>query len=74
LLGANPFQWTSPHKGKAGKISALTKARGIGVKNAEALLEHFGSIKNIALAGHEDLKKCPGIGPERAIAILDLMR
>jgi len=73
LLGANPFQWTSPHKGKAGKISALTKARGIGVKNSEALLGHFGSIKNIALAGYEDLLKCPGIGPERAIAVMELL-
>lgn len=74
LLGANPFQWSSPYRGKAGKIKALMGARGIGAKNAEALLEHFGSIKNIALAGHEDLKKCPGIGPERAIAVLELMR
>lgn len=74
LLGANPFQWTSPHKGKAGKISALTKARGIGLKNSEALLGHFGSIKNIALARYEDLLKCPGIGPERAIAVMELMQ
>jgi hypothetical protein len=74
LLGANPFQWSSPYRGKAGKIKALMGARGIGAKNAEALLAYFGSIKNVALAGHEDLKKCPGIGPERAIAILELMR
>ena len=74
LLGANPFQWSSPYRGKAGKIKALMGARGIGAKNAEALLEHFGSIKNIALASYEDLIKCPHIGPERAIAVMDLMK
>lgn len=74
LLGANPFQWSSPYRGKAGKIKALMCARGIGAKNAEALLQHFGNIRNIALAGYEDLKKCPGIGPERAIAIMELMK
>lgn len=74
LLGANPFQWSSPHRGKAGKVKALMGARGIGAKNAEALLQHFGSIRNVALAGYEDLKKCPGIGPERAIAIMELMK
>lgn len=74
LLGANPFQWSSPYRGKAGKIKALMGARGIGVKNAETLLAHFGSIKNVALAGYEDLKGCPGIGPERAVAIMELMK
>jgi len=74
LLGANPFQWSSPYRGKAGKIRALMGARGIGAKNAEALLEHFGSIHNLALADFDALKKCPGIGSERAIAILELMR
>lgn len=74
LLGANPFQWSSPYRGKAGKIKALMGARGIGAKNAEALLAHFGSIRNVALAGYEDLKKCPHIGPERAIAVMELMK
>jgi hypothetical protein len=74
LLGANPFQWSSPYREKAGKIKALMGARGIGVKNAEALLEHFGSIHNLALADFDALKTCPGIGSERAIAILELMR
>jgi len=74
LLGANPFQWSSPYRGKAGKIKALMGARGIGAKNAEALLAHFGSIHNLALADFDSLKECPGIGPERAIAILELMR
>jgi len=74
LLGANPFQWSSPYRGKAGRIKALMGARGIGVKNAEALLEHFGSIHNLALADFDALKTCPGIGSERAIAILELMR
>lgn len=74
LLGANPFQWSSPYRGKAGKIKALMGARGIGAKNAEALLKHFGSIHNLALADYDALQKCEGIGPERAIAILELMR
>lgn len=74
LLGANPFQWASPYRGKAGKIKALMGARGIGAKNAEALLAHFGSIRNIALADYDALKNCKNIGPERAIAILELMK
>lgn len=74
LLGANPFQWSSPHKGKAGKIKAIMGANGIGLKNSEALLQHFGSIRNIALASYDDLIKCPGIGPERAIAVMELMK
>ena len=74
LLGANPFQWSSPHKGKAGKIKAIMGAQGIGLKNSEALLQHFGSIRNIALASYDDLVACPGIGRERAIAIMELMK
>jgi hypothetical protein len=74
LLGANPFQWSSPYRGKAGKIKALMGARGIGVKNAEALLEHFGSIRNISLADYDALKACPNIGPERAISIMEMMK
>lgn len=74
LLGANPFQWSSSHRGKAGKIKALMGARGIGAKNAEALLAHFGSIHNLAMADYDALQKCDGIGPERAIAILELLR
>lgn len=73
LEGGNPFQWTSRHKGKAGKIAALTKATGIGAKNAEALIEHFGSIKRISLASYDDLVGCPGIGRERAIAVMQLL-
>ena len=73
LLGGNPFQWTTPHRGKARKIMALT-GNGIGHKNSEALLNHFGSIRAVALASYDDLVKCPGIGRERAISILELMQ
>ncbi len=73
LEGGDPFQWCSRHKGKARKIKALL-GNGIGSKNAESLIDHFGSIKAIAIANYEDLLKCPGIGPERAISIMELMK
>ena len=72
LEGGDPFQWCSRHKGKARKIKALL-GNGIGQKNAEALLEHFLTIQNIANASFEDLKAVNGIGPERAISIMELM-
>lgn len=73
LGGGNPFQWCSRHKGKARKIKALL-GNGIGPKNAEALLSHFLTIQQIANASYDELLKCPGIGPERAIAIMELMK
>lgn len=73
LEGGDPFQWCSRHRGKARKIKALL-GNGIGQKNAEALLDHFLTIQRIANATYEELVACPGIGPERAIAILDLFK
>lgn len=73
LQGPNPLQWCPRFKGSARKQRALL-GNGIGPKNAEALLKHFGSIRAVALAGYDDLCKCPGIGRERAISILELMQ
>lgn len=73
LEGGDPFQWCSRHKGKARKIRALL-GNGIGPKNAEILLEHFLTIQNIANANFDELKAVKGIGPERAIAIMELMK
>ena len=73
LQGPDPLQWCPRFKGSARKQRALL-GNGIGHKNAEALLNHFGTIRAIALAGFDDLKKCPGIGPERAISIMELFQ
>jgi hypothetical protein len=72
LLGGNPLQWCPRYKGNAGKQKALIGG-GIGEKNAKVLLDHFGTIQNIGNASYDDLLKCPGIGPERAIAIMERM-
>lgn len=73
LQGADPLQWCPRFKGSARRQRALL-GNGIGPKNASALIEHFGSIKHIANANYEDLLKCPGIGPERAISVMELFR
>lgn len=73
LIGGDPFQWCSRHKGKARKIRALL-GNGIGEKNAETLIQRFGNLRNLGNASYEDLLKTPGIGPERAISILELFR
>lgn len=70
--GGNPFQWASRHRGKAGKIQALV-GNGIGAKTAEALLDHFKTLQNIANASYEELQKVPGMGPERSISIMERM-
>jgi ERCC4-type nuclease len=46
---------------------------GIGPKLAKALLKHFGSIKNIADAGAEDLQKVEKIGRKKADLIHDTL-
>jgi hypothetical protein len=71
FMGGDPFQWTSRHKGKARKIRALM-GNGIGMKNAETLLDHFKTVRNVSHASYDDLIAVSGIGRERAIAILEL--
>ncbi len=48
------------------KIYVLTSLPNVGNKLADALLQHFGSIQNIAKSSIIDLKKIPGIGDKKA--------
>lgn len=42
---------------------------GLGAKGRQALLEHFGSLRAIAVASAEQLAEVPGIGSKRAAEI-----
>lgn len=50
------------------RILAL-QCGGIGIKYGQVLLEHFGSLQNIANAAIEDFLKVGGIGEKRAEAL-----
>ncbi|WP_456330323.1 ERCC4 domain-containing protein [Archaeoglobus sp.] len=56
------------------KIAMLTAIPGIGVKKAEKLLEHFGSIQRIANASISELKRVEGIGEKKAREIYRFFR
>jgi len=56
------------------KIAMLTAIPGIGVKKAEKLLEHFGSIQRIANASISELKRVEGIGEKIAREIYRFFR
>lgn len=45
---------------------------GVGPKTAQALLERFGSLRNMFNASEEELYQVPGIGPKRARQLHDL--
>uniref|UniRef100_A0A7E4WBK7 HHH_2 domain-containing protein n=1 Tax=Panagrellus redivivus TaxID=6233 RepID=A0A7E4WBK7_PANRE len=47
-------------------IKFLTAIRAVSNTDAKKLLAHFGSLKNIAQAGKDDLEVCPGLGPIKA--------
>ena len=46
----------------------------IGEEHAKNLIEHFGSIANVAEASVEELLEVPGIGEKRAKRIYDIFR
>jgi Fanconi anemia group M protein len=46
---------------------------GIGQKNAEALLEHFGSVENVMTASKEKIMKVDGFGEVRAEKIREIL-
>lgn len=61
------------HRSKRGKAmlkSALDGVEGLGKAKIEALLEQFGSIKNIRAATAEELTQAKGIGPALAEKIV----
>ena len=49
--------------------SSLDSVSGVGKKRKAMLLKHFGSIKKIRAATHEELSIVPGISPKIARAI-----
>ena len=51
----------------------LQQIEGIGVEKAQALINHFGSIRNVCTAGIKDVRRVPGIGNGLAERIVSLM-
>jgi excinuclease ABC subunit C len=63
------------HRKRARKTtvhSALDDIRGIGKKKKEMLLKHFGSVKKIRAATHDELCALPGITAEIAENIKEI--
>ena len=67
-LGLNGFaveektRWTNPPKSEDRKQRyVLEGLKGIGPKRAGALLERFGTLRNIFNASVEELEQVPGI-------------
>ncbi|MFW0112631.1 excinuclease ABC subunit UvrC [Rothia sp. P5766] len=57
------------HRTKRGREmvkSALDTIDGLGPAKREALIKHFGSLKQLSAADIEELQKVPGIGPSMA--------
>lgn len=53
------------------KVSALNQITGIGAQRRQALLRHFGGVKQVAQAGIEDLTQVAGISAVLAQRIYD---
>jgi ERCC4-type nuclease len=51
---------------------ALAAAPGISTTTARALLAEFGSLINVLLASPAELRRIPGVGPNRCRAIQEL--
>jgi excinuclease ABC subunit C len=56
-------------RGKAALRSTLDGIRGIGSSRRIALLRHFGSVANIALASADELAQAPGMTKAAAAAV-----
>lgn len=57
-------------RGKAMVQSALDGVEGLGPAKREALIKHFGSLKQLAQADAEQLQEVKGVGPAMAEKIL----
>ncbi len=62
---------TSKRRRKQITYSALDKVKGIGSKNKNSLLRHFGGIESLSKANIDQIKSVSGIGSEKAKAIFD---
>jgi DNA excision repair protein ERCC-4 len=51
----------------------LAAVPGISATSARALLAHFGSVAGVLTAGPEEWLEVPGIGPERARALAEVL-
>lgn len=56
-------------RGKAMVASALDGIEGLGPAKREALIKHFGSLKQLSLATEEELQEVNGVGPGLATKI-----
>lgn len=62
-----------PKGKKARQLGLLQSFPGVGADRARRLLEHFGSIRQLAFAHPSDVAQVPGIGPKTAESIRDLL-
>jgi len=62
---------TSKRRRKQITYSALDKIKGIGSKNKNSLLRHFGGIESLSKANIDQIKSVSGIGSEKAKAIFE---
>ena len=53
--------------------SAIDEIKGIGSKNKNSLLRHFGGIESLRKASLDQIKSIRGIGPMRAKLIFDYL-
>ena len=53
--------------------SAIDEIKGIGTKNKNALLRHFGGIESLRKASLDQIKSIEGIGPMKAKLIFDYL-
>ncbi len=58
---------------KMRKENSLTAIEGVSVGKAKKLLNHFGSIRNIAIANLTDLEEVDGIGKKLAEKIMEVL-
>jgi len=61
-------------RGKKALASALDAVPGIGSRRKRALLDHFGTVKNIRAATLEELRAVPGISQTVAEALKTMLR
>lgn len=75
MVGKKPlrlFTKRKPSSLREQQILLVESLPMIGRKKAEALLNHFGSIKNIAKASAKQLAEMDGIGEKRAKIIFEI--
>ena len=53
--------------------STIDEIKGIGTKNKNSLLRHFGGIESLRKASMDQIKSIEGIGPMRAKLIFDYL-